>query len=292
MRDAELPVFSVVIPSYQQGRYIADALKSVIQQECHFEILVLDAGSKDNSVSVIRQYENQIAWWRSKPDGGQAQAVNEGVQRAKGDLICWLNSDDLLVAGALRKVEDAFKADRNLEMLVGSAFWCNEDASEFSFWSAPRRLIPSDLSKAYSFLAQPSVFIKHSVWEKLGYLDESLHFSLDYDFWIRCLKAGVYAKTINDPLSINRIQPSAKSRDSKMFDEIFERSKFHFQRTTLKRPTGYLDAFGLDLFQILPLSFILSTFIRKVFDKRSILPGGYVPWRYRSLAVPPQEKIK
>ncbi len=281
-------MFSVVIPSYQQGRFLREALESVLQQESCSEILIMDGGSKDDSVSVIKEYEDRISWWRSGPDGGQAQAVNEGVQRATGEVICWLNSDDFLVAGALKAVEDSFRSNPDLEMLVGSAFWCNEDATEFSFWSAPRRLMLGDLSKAYSFLAQPSVFIKRSVWEKVAYLDESLHFSLDYDFWIRCLKAGVRTKLIDFPLSVNRIQPSAKSRDARMFDEIFERSKFHFGKSDLRRPTGYLEAFGFDLFRIFPIRFIFSTIFRKINNRDSALPGSNVPLRYQKLAVRPK----
>jgi len=284
-------MFSVVVPSYQQGIYLPDALMSIIQQEADFEILVLDGGSSDNSVAVIQEYSEHIAWWRSERDGGQAQAVNEGVRRAKGEVICWLNSDDFLVSGALKSVEEAFRSDPSLEMLVGSAFWCSDDASSFSYWSAPKRLVLSDLSKAYSFLAQPSVFLRRSVWERLGFLNEGLHFSLDYDFWIRCLKMGVKARSVFRPLSVNRIQPTAKSRDSRMFVEIYEQAKVHFPNVSSRPPTGYADAFGLELFRILPFAFILSTAVRKIFSRGSMLPGSYLPARYRDLAVAPPKSL-
>lgn len=283
IKKSDKPFFSVVIPSYQQGAFLGDALKSVIEQDVTGEILVLDGGSRDESVSVIKQFESSIDWWRSARDGGQAQAVNEGVKRSRGQVIAWVNSDDLLVTGALQRVEAEFKKYPDTDIVIGSAFWCNEDGSEFSFWSAPRQVRREDFSKGYSYLAQPSVFVSKEFWQKVGGLNESLHLSLDFDLWVRCLNNRASLRIVKEPLSINRIQPGAKTKDYKVFIELQKIADLHFQQSTILRANTYWQAYGIRLFKIFPIQFVLSTMVRKLL-KRSKLPGAYVPHQYSKMA--------
>lgn len=283
MKKSDNPFFSVVIPSYQQCAFLEDGLRSVLEQNVTGEVLVLDGGSRDGSVDIIRKYESKIDWWRSERDGGQAQAVNEGVRRSKGRVIAWVNSDDMLVAGALEAVESEFRLHPDTDIVIGSALWCNSDGSEFAFWSAPKAVEAEDFSRGYSMIAQPSVFMARKFWEAMGGLDESLHLSLDYDLWVRCLKSGARIRLIDRPLSINRIQPEAKTRDYKAFLEIQQRAEFHFNLEHSPRANSYWQAFGLRLFGMFPLEFVLSTALRKCFQ-RSILPGAFVPRRFRKFA--------
>lgn len=287
MRKSDDPFFSVVVPSYQQRAFLEDGLKSIMEQDVTGEVLVMDGGSRDGSVEVIRKYESQIKWWRSARDGGQAQAVNEGVNRSIGTVIAWVNSDDMLVTGALGAVEKVFRDHPETDIVIGSAFWCNADGSEFSFWSAPKHVALEYFSSGYSFIAQPSAFVRREFWMKVGGLDESLHLSLDYDFWVRCLKSGAKVQVIEFPLSINRIQPEAKTKDYKVFLEIQQRANFHFTGSSKNRPNSYWEAYGVKLFRLFPSRFIVSTMLRKVMG-RSRLPGANVPLRYKKLAKLPK----
>src|SRR5918912_1452809 len=103
-----LPRISVVVPSLNQARFLGEALDSVLSQGYPgLELIVMDGGSTDDSLEVIRAHEGRIAYWQSRPDGGQSAAINRGVERATGEIVCWLNSDDLLCEGALRHVGEA-----------------------------------------------------------------------------------------------------------------------------------------------------------------------------------------
>jgi glycosyltransferase involved in cell wall biosynthesis len=285
---------SIIIPSFNQAKYLPDCLRSVITQDISLaDLIVLDAGSTDSSVRVIKEFSSAITWWRSAKDGGQAAAVNEGVKRSQGDIICWLNSDDLLARDSLRTVLTAFARQPEADVLAGGAFWCNDDSTEFSYWASPRRLKPEYYKTGISFLAQPSIFWRREVWSRMGYLNETLHYALDYDFISRCLLSGMSFHLIQQPLSVNRIHSAAKSCNAGMQRELHAVSKALFKNELKRHPRTYFDAFGLRLFLIFPPSFVARWMTARFMRSSTInLPGVPVPRKWRRRIPHPEDSRK
>ena len=174
---------SVVIPSYNQAKFIGATLESVVSQgHPDLEVLVYDGGSTDETLSILQRYEDKIQFV-SQRDGGQADAINQGLQQATGDVLAFLNSDDIYYPHALERVVDYFGANPDCLILYGDAYHLYEDGSIMEQyytepWSYPRLL-------EICYLCQPAVFWQREVIEHFGIFDDTLHYALDYDYWLR-----------------------------------------------------------------------------------------------------------
>lgn len=180
---------SIITPSFNQAAYLEDTIRSVLAQDYpHLEYLIVDGGSTDGSVDIIRRYERQLAWWVSEPDNGQADAINKGLRRATGDIVAWLNSDDFYLPDALFGALAAFKADPNLVMVYGNAISVNAlgrplNSFVFGNWALDDFL-------RFRIICQPAVFMRRAAVLEAGLLDESYHFLLDHHLWIRLARLG------------------------------------------------------------------------------------------------------
>jgi glycosyltransferase involved in cell wall biosynthesis len=207
----EHPRITVVTPSYNQGQFLEQTISSVLgQQYPNLEYIIMDGGSTDESVEIIKRYEKHLAYWTSGPDGGQSAAINKGFGRATGDILCWLNSDDMYLPGALAYV--APKLDvRRPELLFGNCLRFSEDEPAESYGSHVRRehgrrnLILAD------YIIQPSSFWTREAWLKTGPLDESLVFGFDWDWFARAVKAGIVFKPDDKYLSLYRVHSEHKT---------------------------------------------------------------------------------
>jgi len=185
--SAAWPRISVVTPSFNQGRFIEQTIRSVLLQRYpNLEYIIIDGGSADESVELIRKYENRLAYSVSEPDRGQSHAINKGLARATGEIICWLNSDDYYPPGALRVVAETLASGTGNFALVGHCLKVFDDGREpvvlegryenrlrlFQFW------------KGY-LMHQPAIFWRREVFESVGYLDEDLDLIMDFDYWAR-----------------------------------------------------------------------------------------------------------
>ena len=182
------PLISIVTPSFNQGRYLGETLDSILGQGYpSLDYIVMDGGSTDQSVEVIRARQQRLAFWQSEPDHGQAAALNQGFGRARGIIFGWLNSDDLHMPGTLRTVANALAgcADEAV-VLYGGCELFRDTGSIIERRSAVGfdriRLQTTD------FLDQPSVFFTRTAWERVGPLDESLHYAFDWDWFLRAAK--------------------------------------------------------------------------------------------------------
>jgi hypothetical protein len=179
-----MPLVSVVTPSYNQAAYLEQAIASVLRQDgTEIEYCVVDGASQDGSQQVIQRVEGQLAWWVSEPDHGQAEAINKGFQRARGEVVAWLNSDDLYLPGAVRTALSVLLANPELGMVYGDAITIDANGRPLNRLSF-RQWELSDLL-GFRILCQPAVFMRRSVLERAGYLDPSYHFMLDHHLWIR-----------------------------------------------------------------------------------------------------------
>jgi glycosyltransferase involved in cell wall biosynthesis len=182
--------FTIVTPSLNQGAFIDRTLRSIHAQRCDVDVehLVVDGGSSDGTLDVLRRYEGHLSW-TSGPDQGQSDAINQGLRRATGDILAWLNSDDVYEPGALAAVAEAYRS-RPFQWAFGNCRIVDESDREI------RRAITAykiRQSRAYSFrrllrrdfIPQPAVFFTREAFEQTGALDVGLHYSMDYDYWLR-----------------------------------------------------------------------------------------------------------
>lgn len=174
----------MVVPSYNQARWLDEALASIVSQDIDAEVIVMDGGSTDGSVEVIRRYEDRITYWQSQPDGGQTMAIREGFRRATGEVLGWLNSDDVLCDGALRAVAEAFAADPSIRWLYGDGVTIDEDSREL-IHRPNVQLDPDDLFNLHLYLPQECTYFRRDLYFEAGEVDPDLHYAMDYDLWLR-----------------------------------------------------------------------------------------------------------
>lgn len=180
------PRISVITPSFNQGPFLEDTLRSVLDQQWPaLEYIVVDGASTDGSADIIARHQRHLAWWTTEPDRGQSHAINKGLARCTGDIVCWLNSDDCLEPGALRAVAEGL-GEPGASAVVGDCLRIDvrsrkQDLLKGAF--AGRRALLR-YWETYT-MHQPSVFWRREVLQKVGLLDESLHLAMDYDYWLR-----------------------------------------------------------------------------------------------------------
>ena len=184
--NIQYPTISVVMPSYNQARFIEETIRSVLLQGYpNLEYIVIDGGSTDGSVEIIRKYEPWLTYWVSEPDRGQAEAINKGWERSTGHILAWLNSDDVYRPGALGRVAEAFQRHLDAVVAVGACAITDVDRNVVGC-KLSRYLDPKDfLYDAGRVPGQPAVFLTRRVIEEIGGLDESLHNVLDWEYWLR-----------------------------------------------------------------------------------------------------------
>lgn len=180
------PKITVVIPSYNQGHFLEETIISVINQQYpNVEILVVDGGSKDNTVEIIKKYEMQLAWWVSEKDKGQSDAINKGFARATGDIVTWLCSDDLYTEGTLKRIAELFsQLPEDIGVVYGGATLFGENfATKNSFGYENANAERYIAGQAFP---QPSSFIKKQHLDEAGnWVREDLHLGMDYDLFAR-----------------------------------------------------------------------------------------------------------
>ncbi len=185
-----LPKITVVTPSFNQGRYIGDTIRSVIGQDySDLEYLVMDGGSTDDSKEIITKYEKHLAYWTSEQDSGQANAINRGFARSTGDVLCWINSDDMLLPGALHFVGSCLDISEPV-ILCGN---CSHfmQGTDWKWGSAVEEDAKRYKLSEMAYIIQPSSFWTRKAWEIAGPLREDLHYAFDWEWQIRAEQAGV-----------------------------------------------------------------------------------------------------
>ena len=184
------PRISLITPSLNQGQYLEQTIRSVLDQEYpNLEYVVIDGGSTDGSVDIIRRYAKHLSYWVSQPDGGQSDAINHGLSRATGEVFNWLNSDDYCVPRSLWRVADAF-TNPAVTVLCGRSHVVNE-AGQMLFTSRGTDVYADNLARTIGWarIDQPETFFRMNVLRQIGPLDARLHYLMDRDWWIKYLFA-------------------------------------------------------------------------------------------------------
>ena len=204
-----LPRITIVTPSFNQGQYLEQTIRSVLEQNYpNLEYIICDGGSTDNSVEIIKKYEKHLSFWCSEKDRGQSHAINKGFERATGDLYAYINSDDYFLPGAFDRVASAYQDGG--KFIVGWSQYL-EPNGDFRPYPVQRHADPSDwLIK--NPIPQQSSFWASSLWKKLGPFREDLHYSFDYEYWLRLkFKAGVGPHVVHQCLAIFRLHQASKT---------------------------------------------------------------------------------
>jgi glycosyltransferase involved in cell wall biosynthesis len=199
--------FSIITPSLNQGRYLPDCISSVGANGNSIEHIVIDAGSTDSTLDILRSNPN--VRWISEPDRGQSHAINKGLALATGDLLAYLCADDLYEPGALEKVHTAFAQNPDADIVHADFFFLEGDSGRKRLKHSAHHITPSLLEK-HNPLGQPAVWWRRRVYEKFGGFDESLHFCMDHEYWLR-IAADTRWHHIPEPLATCRLHADAKT---------------------------------------------------------------------------------
>lgn len=216
--------FSIITPSFNQAKYLEQTIKSVVSQKVDLEYHIIDGGSTDGSIDIIKKYAKEYPFitWQSQKDKGQTDALNQGLKKCKGDIIAYLNSDDYYFPDSLSKVEKYFSTHPNKLWLVGN---CKVSDPKLRWTFFLKHIWPIETHpwflKVFNTINQPSVFLRKELVQKVGIFDENFNYAFDYDYWLRCLAVTNTPGRIKENLSVFRIQSESKGNTSytKQFSE-------------------------------------------------------------------------
>lgn len=270
-----LPKISIVIPSYNQGQYLEETLLSVIDQQYpNLELFVVDGGSNDNSVEIIKRYEQYLTWWVSEKDSGQSEAINKGFQKATGEIISWLCSDDLLTSDSLNTVAAHFsKVSGSIGLIHGGAIVFEQDKKETIIFN-----YQTPCKEAYlagMVFPQPAAFFRKSCLDQVGLLNETLHYGMDHELFQR-LSLVCEFLPINGVLAKYRLHGQSKSvAENTGFIDDWKASFINVcKNLQWTEEVDYLNNTGLfgkqiDYFQ--PYSFVPSIDLLATVNKKKAL---------------------
>jgi len=242
----KLPKVSIITPSYNQAEFIERTILSVLDQGYpNIEYIVFDGGSTDDSIDIIKKYQDKIAYWVSEPDRGQTHAINKGFKRATGEICAWLNSDDLYMENAVSSAVNYFLKYPEVDLLYSHCLNIDEndgiinlrickDYNRESFISYP------------SLISQPATFWRKSLFEKIGYLEENYDYVMDLEFWLRAANSGCNFMLVRDKIfAAFRLYPNSKcgginlGERSDHNDKLFDEAKEVFFKYGGKRLSSY-----------------------------------------------------
>ncbi len=221
------PLVSIVTPSFNQGRFLRRTIDSVLSQDYpHIEYFVIDGGSRDESVDILRSYGNCF-YWRSQPDRGQSDAINQGLQLARGDILGYLNSDDVLLPGTIATVVKHFESNADWDLLYGNAHEIDVDNRIFAEY--PTAPYAFDRLLQSCCICQPAAFWRRRIVEQIGWFDDDLHYAMDYEYWLRLGQAGGTLVHVPEFLACSRVYPETKTQSARLevYREILAVSRRH-----------------------------------------------------------------
>jgi glycosyltransferase involved in cell wall biosynthesis len=218
----ELPLVSIITPSFNQAQYLEAAIQSVLGQDYpRIEYIIVDGGSTDGSVDVIQKHEGRLAWWVSEQDKGQTDAINKGFNRAGGDILAWLNSDDTYNPGAVSAAVKFLVENPEVAMVYADCDFINERGDMIGKFNSAQTDYRR-LREGYVHIPQQTMFFRAKYWKELGPLDPSFYFAMDYDLWTRIAARAPIKYLAGQTWANFRIHTSGKttSADDRCWPEM------------------------------------------------------------------------
>ncbi|MBE8232296.1 MAG: glycosyltransferase [Endozoicomonadaceae bacterium] len=213
-KEGEWPRISIVTPSYNQGCFIEETIRSVLLQNYpNLEYIIIDGASTDETVDIIKKYESWLTYWISEQDSGQSEAINKGLKKAAGEIVGWLNSDDFYVKNGLQILVNASEFSQGIIAWAGI---CEQIDKNGKSLSQKKPKINNELSLAFgdwdssAYIPQPACLFRHDAFNKVNGIKEYLNFAMDVDLWLQLSKIGRFQQ-INQIIAVVRIYPEAKS---------------------------------------------------------------------------------
>ena len=221
----KLPKITIITPSYNQGQYIEETIRSVLLQGYpNLEYIIIDGGSTDNTVDIIKKYEPYLTYWVSEPDRGQTHAINKGLARATGEIIAYLNSDDYYLPNTFFKVAESFRSFPNADLFHGRCRYVDDTGAKIGEqWGNIAHF--AEIIDLWGIwwqkqqFVQPEVFWTKRITEKVGSFNEDLYFVMDYEYWCRILQSNGKVGKIDAELTCFRFTSEQKSNQSERVAE-------------------------------------------------------------------------
>ena len=228
------PLVTIAVPSFNQGRFLDDALTSIFRQEVPVEVFIVDGGSTDNSLEVIHKWEHQLTGWRSRADDGQAAAISEGIAQGCAPYVCWLNSDDLLLPGGLIKLLTELEKHPDTPAVYGRSWnMVERSGKQYPVWVEP---FNEHRLALRCIISQPATLIRRSAWDAVGGVDVKLHMAMDYDLWWRLFKSVGPLEFVDEFVAVNREHEDTKTKTQRRlhYQEAIQVVRKHYGRVPLK----------------------------------------------------------
>lgn len=227
---------SIVTPSYNQEKFLERTILSVLDQEYpNLEYIIMDGGSTDGSVEIIKRYESYLKYWRSESDAGQTSAIKEGFERATGDILCWLNSDDMFLSGALKTVASVFSENQRIQLLAGNCIHIDAD-DRYLFTYYAKSQTYKHMLRTNMLFAQPATFWLKEIYHKVGGITASFYNCMDYDLFLRIAKQAGRIYTVPKIFAAYRIH--AESKLSKIEGALSSRKVHDQEWDSIRRAHG------------------------------------------------------
>ncbi len=228
---SETPTLTVITPSFNQGRFLAETIESVLNQGVRgLEYIIVDGGSTDESIEVIKKYERHLAWWVSEKDRGQSHAINKGLARATGGFVAYLNSDDAYLPGALHSALDALARSPGARWVAGGVIGFGSEEMQVHEWHRPK--VPKTLLDLLTWrfqIAQPGNVWSREMLNEVGGFDESLRYLFDVNLYATLLARGEKCIALDRPLAAYRFHPSSKTvAEGALFQPEWDRIRQRF----------------------------------------------------------------
>ena len=219
---------SIITPSFNQAHYLEATIRSVLEQEhVNIEYILVDGGSTDGSVEIIKKYAHKLAWWVSEKDKGQTDAINKGFARATGDILAWINSDDTYEPGAVSAAVKYLSAHPEVGMVYADTNFIDEQGRIIGTFPAAQTDLPR-LRTGYVHIPQQAAFFRANLWKQVGPLDPSFYFAMDYDLWVRLARLAPFAYIPGQVWANFRLHSSGKTitADDRCWPEML---KVHYR---------------------------------------------------------------
>jgi len=238
-KNSSWPKVSIVTPSYNQGKFLERTILSVLNQNYpNLEYIIIDGGSKDGSVEIIKKYEKYLTYWVSEQDKGQAHALKKGFDISTGEIMGWLNSDDTLLPGTISKIVNLFTLEAEASVIYGSINLVDEEDNILARRDRSGKKFSFSVILFESSLPQPATFWRREIYIESGGIDSGFQFCMDLDLWIKFwLSSGKFLRA-NNVLANFRLHPSSKSLT---MDEIRKKERLFVIERTLGREISPLE---------------------------------------------------